>query len=240
MPAAIRSCGRHETDRAEIAPKSDRRHRVAPDRPPGTVDLEPFEPLAAEEARRLIYTTRDHPLHSVVHLAVHTGLRRGELLGLTWEDIDLNAGPAVNRRSLERISDNGLVLFPTKTKASERRIALPAACVQNLRGHRTRQQAEHEDAGLRRNPRGYVFTAPSTALPVEPDTLNRRFATLLHQAGLRRIRLVSRPGARYRECSRSVSPDRSPNPPCRWVGRQRGACDQALFRRPPTEPDVRR
>ncbi|MFD8319618.1 tyrosine-type recombinase/integrase [Kitasatospora purpeofusca] len=154
----------------------------------GTPRPRRFEPLSVEEARRLIDTTRTHALHPVVHLALHTGLRRGELLGLTLEDIDLNAGTAVIRRSLQRTSDNGLVLFPTKTKASERRIALPATCIQDLHAHRIRQQAEHEAAGLRWNPRGYIFTAPNSALPVEPSTLNRRFATLLHQAGLRRIR----------------------------------------------------
>ncbi|MFB7376322.1 tyrosine-type recombinase/integrase [Kitasatospora purpeofusca] len=154
----------------------------------GTPRPRRFEPLTVEEARQLIEATRDHLLHPVVHLALHTGLRRGELLGLTWEDIDLNAGTAVIRRSLQRTSANGLGLFPTKTKASERRIALPAACIQALHAHRTRWQAEHEAAGLRWNPRGYIFTAPNSALPVEPSTLNRRFATLLHQAGLRRIR----------------------------------------------------
>ncbi|KJY38812.1 site-specific integrase [Streptomyces sp. NRRL S-495] len=154
----------------------------------GTPRPRRFEPLTAEEARQLLDAAPDHPLHSVVHLALHTGLRRGELLGLTWEDIDLNAGTAVIRRSLQRTSDNGLVLFPTKTQASERRIALPVACIQALQEHRVDQQAEHETAGLRWNPHGYIFTAPNTTLPVEPSTLNRRFATLLHQAGLRRIR----------------------------------------------------
>ncbi|MFD9062771.1 site-specific integrase [Kitasatospora purpeofusca] len=124
----------------------------------------------------------------MVHLALHAGLRRGELLTLIWEDIDLNAGTAVIRRSLQPASDNGLVLFATKTKASERSIALPAACVQALHAHWACQQAEQEAAGLRWHPRGYIFMAPSTVLPVEPSTLNRRFATLLHQAGLRRIR----------------------------------------------------
>jgi integrase len=123
-----------------------------------------------------------------VHLALHTGLRKGELLALTWQDIDLDTGIAVIRRSLQRTSHNRLVLFPTKTHASERRIALPAACIRTLSEHRIRQQAEHEAAGLAWNPHGYVFTAPASTLPIEPSTLNRRFATMLNQAGIRRIR----------------------------------------------------
>ncbi|MFB7671877.1 tyrosine-type recombinase/integrase [Kitasatospora purpeofusca] len=77
---------------------------------------------------------------------------------------------------------------PRKTKASERRIVLPAASIQDLHTHRARQQAEQQAAGLRWSPCGYIYTAPSAALPIEPSTLNRRFATLLNQAGLRRIR----------------------------------------------------
>ncbi|MFG3053006.1 tyrosine-type recombinase/integrase [Kitasatospora sp. NPDC048239] len=172
----------HAVQEEEVPRNAARNVRLGTPRP------RRVEPLTVDEARQLLDTTRNHPLFPVVHLALHTGLRRGELLALTWEDVDLNAGTAVIRRSLQRTSENGLVVFPTKTHASERRIALPTACVHDLREHRARQRAEHGAAGLGWNPRGYIFTAPSSALPVEPSTLNRRFATMLHQAGVRRIR----------------------------------------------------
>ncbi|MFE0645909.1 hypothetical protein ACFW2Y_30525, partial [Streptomyces sp. NPDC058877] len=62
-----------------------------------------------------------------------------------------------------------------------------------------------------------MFTTPQ-GRPIDPTNLTRAFTTLLRKAGLRRIRLLSRPGARCRDCSRSVSPDRSPNPPYRSLG----------------------
>ncbi|MFC5907895.1 site-specific integrase [Streptacidiphilus monticola] len=142
-------------------------------------------PDPGEDSR---FCYREHPLHAVIHTALTTGLRRGELLALTWNDINLDTGTAVIRRTLQRATGSGLVLLPTKSEHSDRRIPLPAATVQVLREHRERQEADFQAAGRIWAPEGYVFTAPGSTLPIEPSTLNRRFATLLRQAGLRRIR----------------------------------------------------
>ncbi len=56
-----------------------------------------FEPLTADEARQFLTASRDHRLHALLELALRTGLRKGELLGLYWEDIDLDAGTAAIR-----------------------------------------------------------------------------------------------------------------------------------------------
>ena len=64
---------------------------------------------------------------------------------------------------------------------------------------------------------------------LHPDTVTSRFNRLVDQAGVRRIRLLSRPGARFRCCHRPVSPDRSPNPPCELSPQRalHGCCRQA-------------
>ncbi|WP_437114873.1 tyrosine-type recombinase/integrase [Streptomyces longispororuber] len=108
----------------------------------GTPRPRRFEPLTADEARQFLAATRGHRLHALFELALHTGLRKGELLGLRWEDLDLNAGTAAIRRTLQRTSAGGLTTLATKTRASERRIALPARCVHSLRLHREQQQRE--------------------------------------------------------------------------------------------------
>ncbi|MFD0328256.1 tyrosine-type recombinase/integrase [Streptacidiphilus monticola] len=77
---------------------------------------------------------------------------------------------------------------PDEERALRPTHPLPAATVQVLREHRERQEADFQAAGRIWAPEGYVFTAPGSTLPIEPSTLNRRFATLLRQAGLRRIR----------------------------------------------------
>ncbi|MBV6697365.1 site-specific integrase [Kitasatospora aureofaciens] len=119
-------------------------------------------------------------------LALHTGLRKGELLGLRWEDLDLAGGTASIRRTLQRTNSSSLTALPTKTQSSERRSA-PTPCPRSLQRHRDQQRQEREAAGADWQHSGYVFTRPNGA-PIEGATLTRHFNTLLRQARLRRIR----------------------------------------------------
>ncbi|GAA3909991.1 hypothetical protein GCM10022207_94250 [Streptomyces lannensis] len=146
-----------------------------------------FEPLTAEEARDLLAATVGHRLSALFKLALRTSLRKGELLGLRWEDLDLAGGTASIRRTLQRTNSGGLVALPTKTQSSERRIALPTECLHSLEQHRDRQRQEREAAGADWKASGYVFTRPDGS-PIEGATLTRHFNTLLRRATLRRIR----------------------------------------------------
>lgn len=146
-----------------------------------------FRPLTATEARQFLDAARADRLHALYELALHTGLRKGELLGLLWEDLDLNAGTASIRRSLQRTRTAGLTQLPTKSSGSERRIALPTECIHSLKEHKERQDTERETAGPVWRDNGLVFTTP-TGRPLDPANLTRRFRSFLGQAGLRRIR----------------------------------------------------
>ncbi|PPS88854.1 Tyrosine recombinase XerC [Streptomyces sp. MH60] len=155
----------------------------------GTPRPRRFEPLTADEARQLLTYAGGHRLHALFELALHTGLRKGELLGLRWEDLDLDAGTAAIRRTLQRTAVGGLTTLPTKTRASERRIALPTWCLwclQSLKLHRE-QQHEREATNTAWQHSGHVFTTVQ-GTPIDPTNLTRTFTTLLRRAGLRRIR----------------------------------------------------
>ncbi|MDQ0683477.1 integrase [Streptomyces achromogenes] len=146
-----------------------------------------FEPLTADEARQLLTAAQGHRLHALFELALHTGLGKGELLGLRWEDLDLDAGTAAIRRTLQRTNTGELTTLPTKARASERRIALPTRCLHSLKNHREQQQHERETAGTAWQHNGHVFTTGQDR-PIDPTNLTRTFLTLLRKAGLRRIR----------------------------------------------------
>lgn len=146
-----------------------------------------FQPFTVAEARQFLEEARKDRLHALYELALRTGLRKGELLGLYWEDLDLGSGTASIRRSLQRTRTNGLTVLPTKTRASERRIALPTECVHSLRGHQERQEEERNAAGVGWKDSGLVFTTPAGG-PLDPANMTRRFAAFLSRAGLRRIR----------------------------------------------------
>ncbi|WP_406094720.1 tyrosine-type recombinase/integrase [Kitasatospora purpeofusca] len=153
----------------------------------GTPRPRRFEPLTADEARIFLSAAQSHRLHALFELALRTGLRKGELLGLRWEDLDLAGGTASIRRTLQRTSTGGLTTLPTKTLSSERRIALPTPCLRSLRDHRDQQTREREKAGRGWKESGQVFTRPD-GHPIEPATLTRHFKALLCRAGLRQIR----------------------------------------------------
>ena len=146
-----------------------------------------FHPLTATEARQFLDTARSDRLHALYELALRTGLRKGELLGLHWEDLNLDSGTASVRRSLQRTRAGGLTQLPTKTRASERRIALPTECIHSLKEHKQRQDKGRETAGPNWRDSGLVFTTP-TGRPLDPANLTRRFRSFLDRAGLRRIR----------------------------------------------------
>lgn len=179
--SVLKSALEHAVREEEIARNVARNVRTGTPRP------RRFEPLTAEEARKFLAATSGHRLHALFELALHTGLRKGELLGLRWEDLDLTGGTASIRRTLQRTNSGGLIALPTKTQSSERRIALPTPCLHSLEQHLTRQRQEQEAAGELWQGSGYVFTRPNRA-PIEGATLTRHFNTLLHRAKLRRIR----------------------------------------------------
>lgn len=133
--------------------------------------------LAKDEISAVLTATKGGPLHLPTLVAVTTGMRRGELLGLRWSDADLKAGTLTVNQSLERIK--GVVNFKApETRTSRRTITLPAATVEALKEH-FRVQAEHRlRLGLGRDPRGLVFARPD-GQPLDADALTKAFGRLV-------------------------------------------------------------
>lgn len=146
-----------------------------------------FQPLTTAEARRLLHAANGDRLRALYEVALRTGLRKGELLGLHWEDLALDDGTATIHRSLQRTRSQGLTVLNTKTLASERRIALPTECINSLKIHQERQQEERQAAGTSWTDNGLVFTT-TKGKPLDPTNLTRCFRRLLHDAELRTIR----------------------------------------------------
>jgi integrase len=113
-------------------------------------------------------------LEALYLLAVHTGMRQGELLGLKWEDVDLERGLLRLRHTLVREGGKA-VLGDLKTPKSRRSVRLTAVATDALRGHLERQLAEMERMGSLYQPGGLVF-ATENGTPINPSNLcNRSF-----------------------------------------------------------------
>jgi integrase len=141
---------------------------------------EEIRPLDREQTRRLLKAAEGERFEALYVLAVHAGMRPGELLGLKWEDVDLDA-TAGSLRVNRALSDGKLAA--TKTKRSRRRIDLSAGSVAALKAHRKRQLEERmQKVGLWQD-HGLVF--PSTiGTPLSHRNVVRSFKALLKRAGL--------------------------------------------------------
>jgi integrase len=148
---------------------------------------EEMKTLSPDQIRAFLSAASGDRLEALYVLAVHTGMRQGELLALKWADIDLEAATASVRRTLTK-SGTALLTGDTKTGKSRRTISLTDRSVTTLRQHLERQLAEMERLGDLYTDHGLVFTTEAGSL-INPTNLRKRgFAKLLQRANLPQIR----------------------------------------------------
>jgi integrase len=141
----------------------------------------------AREVATVLTAAAGDDLEALWRLALLTGMRRGELLGLRWTDVDLDGGALSVRRTMSRGASSRLESGEPKTASGRRRIALPASVVESLRRHRVRQLEYRLAVGPAFEDRGLVFTN-ETGGPVHPNSLAIRFRKLIASAGVPTIR----------------------------------------------------
>jgi integrase len=142
---------------------------------------------SADEVRAFLESVRDDRLYADYVLALTTGLRRGELLGLAWRDIDLDAGWLNVRQTIIAVNFKVQASTP-KTNAGRRSVALDRATVEVLRNHRLNQLKERYDLGLpAQQPDDYVFSTP-TGEALHPGLFTDSFDRRVKAAGVPRIR----------------------------------------------------
>jgi integrase len=140
-----------------------------------------------EETDTFLIATRQHPARALYMLALTTGMRQGELLGLKWGDVDLNAGTLAVRRSLQRQREAGLVFEEPKTARSRRSIRLSQRAIEALRTHRDRQTFERSGAGGEWIAHDLVF-CDATGKPLDPSYQTAIFKKAVEAAGIPAIR----------------------------------------------------
>jgi Site-specific recombinase XerD len=145
-----------------------------------------IQPLTIEQSRALLVAARDHRLGALFSVALALGLRKGEALGLRWQDVDFEAGSLVISGALQRIG-RSLVRTETKNNASRRMLRTPAAALRSLREHRVKQKEERLLAGEKWQDSGLVFTT-TLGTPLDPRNVLRQFARVLTAAGIAHVR----------------------------------------------------
>jgi integrase len=138
--------------------------------------------LTPAEAKRLLKALEDHRLGLLFIVMLATGLRRGEALGLQWEDVDFRKHTIGVHRQLRRI-DGHLVTRAVKGGKSGRTVYLPDQVVTLLKEHRVAQTTHLEAMGMQGT--GFLFTT-QLGSPLDPRNVHRDFQTVCIKAKLGR------------------------------------------------------
>jgi integrase len=147
------------------------------------------ETWTSEQLREFLIAMKGHRLRAAFVVLGTTGMRRGEVLGLRWRDIDFDAGELSVANTLTTAGFGTVVAGPPKTTKSRRHLFLDSKTLEVLRDHRRSQREERLAAGPAWNGgNDYTFT-DELGNPLHPDQFSLRFRQCVKRSGLPMIRL---------------------------------------------------
>ena len=153
--------------------------KIIPENPCKAVALPKLEhkemqTIPAEQLQAFLQEAKNTGVYEMYYIELATGLRRGELLGLKWQDIDWKNGIIKVRRSIARV-DGQIVEAPLKTKNSYRTVTISRQAIEVLK----QQKAKTNDV--------YIFPSPNGG-PSSPDSVNNMLKRVLARAGIPKVR----------------------------------------------------
>lgn len=157
-------------------------------KPPRPRSIAPSEVMFWEpvELRSFLAMVNGHRLEAAWHLSAMTGMRRGEVLGLRWRDLDLNSQRVHVRQALVSVSYEIVLSSPKNHQA--RVIDIDQGTVEHLRAHWLRQQRERDEWGAAYADSALVF-CKENGTPIHPQTFTQTFERIIEKSPLPRIRL---------------------------------------------------
>lgn len=144
--------------------------------------------LTKEQVQQLVTAANGEELYILILLAVTTGMRYAEIVGLSWKDIDLDKQTIHVRQQLVRTKGEYRLTEP-KTRSSQRVISLSESLVAPLRRHKAEQAQKKLLMGSSYNTDGLVCCRPEDGEPYSSTPVRRKFRRILGKAGLPDIRL---------------------------------------------------
>jgi integrase len=141
-----------------------------------------------EEVKRFLKVATGSIFHHVFYLALFTGMRRGEILGLRWRDVDLDKAKVSIVQNLQRLPGRGFIIQEPKSSKGRRQVTLSPSATLMLREHRMQAQAARVLLGRTLREDDLVFSHPDGS-PVDPDSVSHAFIRIAHKAGLPGTRL---------------------------------------------------
>jgi integrase len=148
-----------------------------------TVSRKEFKPLTVEQIRILLDETKGERYGPLYAVAIGTGMRQGELLGLRWQDVDREKRTIEVKQSLKLSKDGGREMGVPKTPKSRRRIYLPSFVIDALEDERREQKNVKNHLKDRWHETGLVFTN-GIGRPLDGPTVTRSLSATLQKLGL--------------------------------------------------------
>lgn len=147
-----------------------------------------FNVLTKEQIQMVLEHSKGKPYYNVVFLAIHTGMRRGEIFGLKWKDIDFNNQILSIRRTLQRIKNKGYVLLDaTKTDGSRRSVTLTDSVIQLLKQIKDKQEKDKLIFGSAYDDQDLVFATPEGKF-LNMENLTRNFGRMVKKLDVPYVR----------------------------------------------------
>jgi len=146
-----------------------------------------IKPLTKEQAQKLLEAAQGHRLEALLTVALVTGMRRGELLALRWQDINFDDKSLQVHRTVSLVRGHGYVVTEPKTAKGKRKIALPQIAIEVLKVHRVHQLESRIKAGEKWCELDLVFCNIYGRFQ-HPDRMVERFQKLLEEVGLHHMR----------------------------------------------------
>ena len=138
------------------------------------VEHKEMKTIPAEQLQAFLQESKATGVYEMYYIELATGLRRGELLGLKWTDIDWKNGIIKVRRQVARV-DGQIVEAPLKTKNSYRTVTISQQAIEVLKQQKEKTNDE------------YVFPSPNGG-PISPDSVNNMLKRVLARAGIPKVR----------------------------------------------------
>ena len=189
LPPLAAQTVKHHHRVLSAALKQASRLKLRPDNPatdvdPPRVKRPEMHVLDQAQTGALLIAAEGSSIHIPVLLAVTTGMRRGEVLGLRWKDIDLDRGVLSVAQTLEQTRQPGLVFKAPKTDRSRRQIPLVPFTIEPLRAHRARQAQDRLRAGTMWIDHDLVC-CHADGSPLSPRQVTKTFAGLVRRLGFK-------------------------------------------------------
>jgi len=146
--------------------------------------------MTITEMKKFLNILEDNRLKAAFIVLLGTGLRRGELLALKWENVNLKEGFITVKEGLVWVSGKGIIINQPKTEKSKRTIPLPDNVLNEIKKHKVRQAEEKLKIGDIYQDHGLVFCT-ELGTPIIPRNFDRTFHSLLKKADLMGIKLHS-------------------------------------------------